>query len=139
MKRYVAVLAAALWITGCGSPSAPNESAADSPTAPTPPPPGPANANATIRDFTYSPATISISVGGQVTWSNNGPSVHTTTSDGGLWNSGSLSAPSGGGGGYGGGGGSLGGTFSRVFTQAGTYDYHCSIHPEMKGSVVVSQ
>lgn len=80
----------------------------------------------TIQDFTFSPASLSIKVGTTVQWSNNGPSQHTTTSDGGVWNSGTLSAPSGGGA-YG--GGTAGGSYQFMFTAAGTYGYHCSLHP----------
>jgi plastocyanin len=31
-----------------------------------------------------------------------------------------------------------GGTFSFTFTQDGTYDYICSIHPSMKGKITVT-
>jgi plastocyanin len=80
----------------------------------------------TIKDFSFSPATLSVKAGTTVQWINSGPSSHTTTSDGGVWNSGTLSAPSGGGA-YG--GGSAGGTYQFTFNTPGTYPYHCSIHP----------
>ncbi len=92
---------------------------------PTQPPAG--TVSVTIRDFTFSPATVTIKAGTTVRWTNDGPSAHTTTSDGGAWDSGSLSPPSGGGG-YGG-GGSAGGTFDFTFMQPGSFPYHCSIHP----------
>jgi plastocyanin len=94
------------------------------PTSPTQPPAG--TVSVTIQDFTFSPATVTIKAGTTVRWTNNGPSAHTTTSDAGAWNSGTLSPP-GGGGGYG--GGSAGGTFDFTFMQPGTFGYHCSIHP----------
>jgi plastocyanin len=84
-------------------------------------------ADVTIRDFMYSPASITVKVGTTLRWTNNGPSAHTTTSDMGAWDSGMLDAPVSGGG-YGG-GGAAGGTFQFTFTQAGTYGYHCTIHP----------
>lgn len=90
------------------------------------PPSSSGSAGITIQDFTFSPSTITVKAGTTVSWTNNGPSAHTTTSDAGVWDSGTLSAP-GGGGGYG--GGSAGGSFQRTFNQAGTYTYHCSIHP----------
>ncbi|HTZ41834.1 MAG TPA: plastocyanin/azurin family copper-binding protein [Candidatus Omnitrophota bacterium] len=30
-----------------------------------------------------------------------------------------------------------GGTYSHTFAAAGTYSYHCSIHPSMKGTIIV--
>ncbi len=79
----------------------------------------------TIQDFSFSPSTMTIKVGTRVTWTNAGPSAHTATSDNGIWDSGTLGAPSGGGG-Y---GGSASGTYQFTFNTAGTYRYHCKIHP----------
>jgi len=77
----------------------------------------------TISDFMYSPTPVKVKLGGQVKWTNNGPSHHTTTSDVlSLWNSGSLNTA---------------GTFSFTFTAAGGFAYHCTIHPFMEGAVNV--
>ena len=94
------------------------------PTNPNPPPPG--TVGVTIQDFTFTPAAVTIKAGTTVRWTNNGPSTHTSVADGGAWNSGPISPP-GGGGGYG--GGSAAGTFDFTFMSAGTFGYHCSIHP----------
>ena len=99
------------------------------------------SADVTIQDFTFSPASVSIKVGATVRSTNRGPSPHTTTSDNGVWNSGQLNPPSGGGG-YGG-GGAAGGTLQMTFTTAGTYGYHCTIHPPsvypgFTGTVIVN-
>jgi len=80
----------------------------------------------TIQDFSFAPSTMTIKVGTRVTWTNAGPSAHTATSDGSVWDSGTLGAPSGGGG-YG--GGTAGGTYQFTFNTAGTYNYHCKLHP----------
>ena len=80
----------------------------------------------TIRDFSFSPSAMTIKVGTTVTWTNNGPSAHTATSDTGVWDSSTLGAPSGGGA-YG--GGAAGGTYQFTFNAPGTYNYHCKIHP----------
>lgn len=88
-----------------------------------PTPTGPA---VSIQNFAFAPSMVTVKVGQTVTWTNTGPSTHTATSDSLVWDSGNLSPPSGGGG-YG--GGSPGGTFAFTFTKAGTYTYHCTIHP----------
>jgi len=110
---------------GCNSSS--NTPALTSPT-PTPTPsasgtPASIVMGASILSSTaYSPNPVAIAVGGAVTWTNNDTVTHTSTADGGTWNSGSI-AP--------------GGTFTRTFTTAGTFAYHCSIHPGMVGTVTV--
>jgi plastocyanin len=78
--------------------------------------------SATIKDFEFGPATVTVAVGGTVTWTNNGPSTHTVTADDGTFDSGNLST---------------GKTFSQTFDTAGTFPYHCSIHPFMKATVIV--
>jgi plastocyanin len=77
-----------------------------------------------IRNFSFSPATLNIKTGTKVTWVNNDSVSHTVTSDSGnLLNSPTLSP---------------GQSFSFTFTNAGSVNYHCSIHTMMKGSVIVS-
>jgi plastocyanin len=92
--RFVGISGMALMLA-CGSSSGSNLTA--------PGGGGGASAGVTIQDFTFSPATLTVKVGTTVTWTNNGPSAHTTVSDKGVWTSGTLAAP-GGGGGYGGAG-----------------------------------
>jgi plastocyanin len=86
-----------------------------------PPPPGGGN-NVTIADFSFSPSTLTISVGDTVTWTNSGPSAHTTTSDTQLWDSGLLNANQ---------------SFSRPFPTAGSFPYHCTPHSNMTGTIIV--
>ena len=79
--------------------------------------------NIEIRDFMYSPKTLTISVGETVTWTNYDSMQHTVTSDSGdVLNSELLGQ---------------GKTYSMTFTEAGTYDYHCTPHPYMKGKIIV--
>jgi hypothetical protein len=63
-----------------------------------------------------------VALGEQVTWTFPEVMSHTTTSDNGFWNSGPHSN---------------GATFARAFATAGTFRYHCAIHPFMHGRVVV--
>jgi YVTN family beta-propeller protein len=76
-----------------------------------------------IAKFAFVPATITISTGQAITWTNADPVDHTTTSDDKVWDSGSLSPN---------------GTFTMTFSQPGTYAYHCTIHPFIRGTVVVN-
>ncbi len=81
----------------------------------------PGTASVTIKDFEFTPATVTIKVGDTVTWTNNGPSTHTVTADDGSFASGNL----------------LGDTFSHTFQTAGTFTYHCSLNRFMTGTVIV--
>jgi hypothetical protein len=65
-----------------------------------------------------------VSVGTTVTWTNSGASPHTVTADNGEFDSGRL-AP--------------GASFSQTFDAAGTVTYHCEIHPQMAGTIVVTE
>lgn len=83
-----------------------------------------AAAGVTIADFSFTDATLTVNAGDTVTWTNNGAVAHTVTSDvAGTFDSGNL-AP--------------GQTFSFTFPAAGNFDYHCSIHTQMKGNVSVN-
>jgi plastocyanin len=78
-----------------------------------------------IADFSFLPSTMTVKAGTTVTWINNGPSGHATTSDTMTWDSPPLAPPTGGGG-Y---GGAPGGSFTFTFNTPGTYHYHCRLHP----------
>jgi plastocyanin len=122
MRLYQAVIevVALAVLAGCGSQPGPTDSGGGASGG------GGGGAAVTIGDFSFSPSTLTIKAGTTVTWTNSGPSAHTTTSDTGVWDSGTLGAPSSSGG-YG--GGSPGGTYSFTFNTPGTYTYHCKIHP----------
>ncbi len=78
-------------------------------------------ASVQIKDFEFTPNTLTIKVGSTVTWTNGG-STHTVTADDGSFDSGQLQN---------------GKSYSRTFDSAGTFTYHCSIHPFMKAQVTV--
>lgn len=82
----------------------------------------PVTITVSINDTGYIHPAIVIAVGDTVRWKNDGTTSHTATSDTGLWNSGTI--PS-----------SL--TFEHTFTQAGSFLYHCTLHPSMTGRIVV--
>ncbi|HKE99467.1 MAG TPA: cupredoxin family copper-binding protein [Actinomycetes bacterium] len=75
-----------------------------------------------IDGFQFSPATLKVKRGRQVTWTNKQSVAHTVTADDGAFD---RSMPA-------------GATFSLAFPKAGSFAYHCSIHPTMHGTIVVS-
>ena len=84
-------------------------------------PPPVANA-VSIINMSFSPATLTVAVGTTVTWTNNDNMTHTVTSDASGFDSGNIT---------------MGSKYSRVFSAAGTFTYHCTIHPTMKGTIIV--
>ncbi len=76
-----------------------------------------------IVDFSFQPSTITVPVGTTVTWINHGSAEHTVTSEDGTFNSGNIAG---------------GSEFKHTFSQPGTNNYHCSIHPSMTGQVAVT-
>ena len=77
-----------------------------------------------IVDFGFSPATVTVPKNGKVTWVNCSASAtqHSSTADGGGWNSGLLSQYA---------------TYEQTFATTGSFGYHCTPHPFMKGTVTV--
>jgi len=133
VNRLPGLPALFLLAVGCSSSTAPASGCTASATL----------ACVTIQDFTFSPASLTIKVGTTVKWTNNGPSAHTTTSDAGAWNSGTISGPTSGGA-YG--GGSAAGSYQFVFSTPGTFGYHCALHPSSSpqyagftGTITVTQ
>jgi plastocyanin len=91
--------------------------------APTTTSKAPVSGNAvTISNFSFSPAALSVAVGTTVTSTNKDSVAHTMTSDTGAFDSGNI-APN--------------ATYSYKFNAAGTFAYHCAIHPSMKGMITV--
>jgi plastocyanin len=76
-----------------------------------------------IRNFAFAPSSLAVSVGDTVTWTNRDAADHTATARDGSFDTGTLH---------------LGQSGSITFRHAGTFGYICSVHPFMKGSIVVS-
>jgi amicyanin len=111
------MLILACLIAGCSSSPAPSTVPAQTAS--------PGGTAITIKNFAFDPPALSVKAGTTVTWTNQDSVPHTIASDTGSpvsFSSESL-AP--------------GSSYSFTFTQAGTYTYHCSIHPSMKGTVIV--
>ena len=84
-------------------------------------PKAPANTVA-ISNFAFKPAVLRTKAGATVRWRNADAAPHTATARTGAFDSKILNRS---------------GTFSRRFTQPGTYAYICALHPQMTGKVVV--
>ncbi len=73
--------------------------------------------------YSFSPAKLTIKVGTTVIWKNVSSAPHTVTSDDGTtFDSGTVP---------------VGGSFHFTFKTAGSFSYHCNIHPYMKATIIV--
>ena len=111
-------------VTGSDGGAPPPPAPAPPPTTPPPPPPPPSTpGSVSIFDNGYTPASITVTEGSTVTWTNTGAAPHTATDRSGRFDSGFLMN---------------GEAFSQTFSTAGTYEYFCTIHPEMVATITVT-
>jgi len=75
-----------------------------------------------IDNFAFAPQRIVVQAGTTVTWVNADDAPHTVASSTKVFKSGALDTED---------------KFSFTFTTPGTYEYFCSLHPHMTGTVVV--
>ena len=79
--------------------------------------------NTSNGSFGFTPPKLAIRVGTTVIWKNRSSAPHTVTSDDGTtFDSGTVA---------------VGGTFHFTFKTAGTFSYHCNIHPYMRSVIIV--
>lgn len=72
----------------------------------------------------YTPQSLTVKVGTTVKWVNHDGTTHTVTSKGSnAFDSGYIPA---------------GGSFGFKFSQPGSYQYYCTLHPWMTGTIVVT-
>jgi plastocyanin len=110
LAALVGVLVLALGACGTGDASTPDAAAeSDGPTV-------------VIEDMAFEPETLTVEAGDTVTWVwNDGAIDHDVSGDG--FKSKVMSE----------------GTFSHRFDEASTYDYVCSLHPNMTGTIEVTR
>jgi plastocyanin len=84
--------------------------------------PPPAAVTVPIKNFAFMQMSTTIATGGSVTWKNLDGEPHTVVSTDGLFRSGGLDE---------------GESFTFKFIRPGVYKYVCSIHPQMKATIVV--
>jgi plastocyanin len=76
-----------------------------------------------IDSYLYLPKTLRVKAGTTVTWHNNDQVPHTVTASDGSF-SGLVQQ---------------GTTFQRAFSEVGTFQYFCAIHPSITGEVIVEE
>jgi plastocyanin len=113
MTRFIAAALFAGLALGCGGSGS------------TGPGQGPGPNDVVIQGFAFDPTPRTIAAGTTVTWVNHDDVNHTSTGGSGqeTWNSGALAKN---------------GSFSHTFNVQGTYQYTCTIHPGMHGTIVVN-
>jgi plastocyanin len=129
MLALVSVAALLLAACGGGGTTTTSTPAPTATTAQPTPSPTPTVVNVKIVEandkYAFSPATLTIKVGTQVVWTNTTDAAHTVTSDtaGVFGTTSNLNTNQ---------------TFMFTFTTAGTFAYHCNIHPYMKATITVT-
>ena len=109
-REYRALAVLSMAAPGCTATGAPVQ--AGSPSAP----------QILIKDFMFSPMSLTVKAGTTVTWANKDDEPHSVVSDTGLFRSGAVDTDE---------------TFAFKFDKPGTYHFTCSIHPRMVGTIVV--
>ena len=75
-----------------------------------------------IDNFSFTPGNLTVAVGTKVTWTNHDDVPHTVVSTDQKFKSKALDTDE---------------SFSSTFTEPGTYEYFCSLHPKMVAKITV--
>jgi plastocyanin len=75
-----------------------------------------------IENFAFAPADVTAAVDETITWTNSDSAPHTATLDDGACDTGNIAQDA---------------SAGLVFDAAGTYPYHCAIHPNMMGTITI--
>ena len=110
MSRLAAGLAAAL--LACGAHAG---NATDAPAKTT--------TRVEIRNFAFSPRTLTVKAGTRITWTNRDEEPHVVVSAGKQFGSSPAL--------------DTGDSYAATFATPGTYAYYCAIHPMMTGTIIV--
>jgi plastocyanin len=120
LMQLVAVVVFLALLGGCKKDGGSTYSTPTSPATPAPVAPSPNTV--VIQGFAFAPNQITVMKGSSITWTNNDAVPHTATADDGSWDTGNIAA---------------GASKSLTFANAGTFAYHCTVHPMMKSSLIV--
>lgn len=123
LTTFLAVPATLILLTACGGGS--SYSSPTSPTTPTPP--TASNVSVTITGIhgssSFSPNPSNANVGQSVAWANGDSTTHRIVADDQSFDTGNIAAGR--------------SSATVVASKAGTIPYHCSIHPQMVGTLIV--
>ena len=118
LRLAIVSIGVSIIVSACGSDSS-------SPTAPAPS--AAADVTVTIQGNntinSYAPNPVTVRVGQTIAWRNADSITHTATQDSGGFNTGTIAA------------GAI--SAATMMNTAGTFPYHCTIHPGMVGTVSV--
>ena len=125
--RLLVSLIASAAIAGCGSSSSSSSTStpAASPTTSTAassPSASPGTVQIKAASFAFSPKSVTVKKGQKVTWTNGDPAPHNVTSS-----DGTLKSPD----------FNQGKSYTYTATKTGTFNYICTIHPQMKATLTV--
>jgi plastocyanin len=125
-KLLLVLCVVGLALAGCGG----DDESANKKPAPQPSSSGGGGGNPSVvmKNIQFAPASVTVKKGGTVKWTNDDSVGHDVTKKGGpgpKFSSGSA------------GGMQSGDTFQQKFTTAGTIQYVCTVHPNMKGTITV--
>lgn len=130
MKKYLLLIPAALLIIGAFillTPKNAQQTTDSNSTSPSSETTQQADNEVIIKNFEFSPSKLRIKAGTTVTWTNQDGAKHDITPDNpsDAFKASKLLA--------------RGESYSFTFTEAGTYEYHCSPHPYMKATIEVTE
>jgi len=77
-----------------------------------------------IQNFAFAPPEVTAAVGETIGWTNGDSTAHTATTDDGGCDTGNIAQNA---------------TAGLVFDAAGTYAYHCKIHPNMTATITITE
>jgi|1185.fasta_scaffold2043133_1 plastocyanin len=118
LPALVAIATAAALLAGCGGSDTPKSDSASAKPAS-----GASGSSVTISDFKFAPASQTVKSGAKVAVTNEDSAPHSATADDGhSFDTGTLDQ---------------GSSQTISVTKPGRYAYHCTIHPYMKGTIVV--
>lgn len=120
--RFAAILVTTLCVSACSGYNA-------MPTEPSPTPAPDGSTTVTIpmgadilTTTAFGTNPLTITAGTTVSWLNSDSTTHTSSADGGQWTSGDIRP---------------GDRFNFTFNSPGQFTYHCQIHPNMTGTILV--